>query len=67
MSQESLVHNPFMMMLNPEVVLAAMERSEKLGRLNSRMCHPLDKPVPTASGVASKDGQASQGIEKEIN
>lgn len=52
MSQESLAHNPFMMMLNPEVVLAAVERSEKLGRLKRRMCHPLDKPVPTASGSA---------------
>lgn len=47
MSQEAQVHNPFMLMLNPEIVLAAIERSEKLGRLKSRMCHPLDKPVPT--------------------
>lgn len=49
MSQETLAHNPFMMMLNPEVVLAAVERSEKLGRLNRRMCHPLDKPAPATA------------------
>ena len=56
MTQETLAHNPFMMMLRPEVVLAAVERSEKLGRLNRRLCHPLDRPVqpgaaatPTAS------------------
>jgi hypothetical protein len=67
MSQETLASNPFMMMLNPEVVLAAIERSEKLGRLNSRMCHPLDKPVPTAAGTASKDGQQGQGSDREIN
>jgi hypothetical protein len=49
MNQESLAHNPFMMMLSPETVIAAMERSEKLGRLNRRMCHPLDRPaVPGA-------------------
>jgi hypothetical protein len=35
-----------MLMLSPEVVLAAVERSEKLGRLNRRMCHPLDRPQP---------------------
>lgn len=52
MTQETLAHNPFMMMLNPEVVLAAMERSEKLGRLNRRTCHPLDRPAPSAAGRA---------------
>lgn len=46
MKTETLARNPFMMMLSPEVVLAAVERSEKLGRLNRRMCHPLDRPVP---------------------
>jgi len=47
MKQETLAHNPFMMMLSPESVIAAMERSEKLGRLNRRMCHPLDRmPAP---------------------
>jgi len=46
MKQETLAHNPFMMMLQPEVVLAAMEGSEKLGRLNRRQCHPLDRPTP---------------------
>lgn len=48
MSQQTLARNPFMLMLNPEIVLAAMERSEKLGSLNRRSCSPLDRPVPTA-------------------
>ena len=56
MKQESLVHNPFMMMLQPEVVVAAMERSEKLGRLNRRMCHPLDR----VTAPAGEDGKAAQ-------
>jgi hypothetical protein len=55
MTHESLVHNPFMMMLQPDVVLAAMERSEKLGRLNRRLCHPLDRPAPPAKGDTAGD------------
>ncbi|MBI3154926.1 MAG: hypothetical protein HYZ20_05920 [Burkholderiales bacterium] len=54
MRQEELVHNPFMLMLEPEKVLAAVERSEKLGRLRRRMCHPLDKPAPGTEGGAAK-------------
>ena len=39
------VVNPFALMLNPEDVIAAMESSERLGRLQRRICKPLDKPV----------------------
>jgi len=52
MSQQSAAHNPFMLMLQPEVVLAAIEKSERLGRLNRHLCRPLDRPVaqnPAAS------------------
>lgn len=57
MNTESLVQNPFMLMLSPELVLAAMERSEKLGRLNRRLCQPLDRqmPVPAAADEFSDD------------
>lgn len=43
MAQQSTVRNPFMLMLQPEVVLAAMERSERLGKLNRHLCRPLDR------------------------
>jgi hypothetical protein len=56
MLHEEAVRNPFMLMLEPEKVLAAVERSEKLGRLRRRMCHPLDKPVPGTEGCADMDG-----------
>lgn len=46
MPQESLASNPFMMMLQPEVVLAAVEKSERLAQLHRRTCRPLDRPVP---------------------
>lgn len=43
MSQQSQVRNPFMLMLQPEVVLAAIENSERLSRLDRRLCRPLDR------------------------
>lgn len=58
MKQESPVRNPFMLMLQPEVVVAAMERSEKLGRLNRRLCHPLDRPAPAGAPEGAARGPA---------
>ncbi len=40
--------NPFALLLDPSAVLAQVERSERLNRLTSRICRPLDKPVPGA-------------------
>lgn len=37
--------NPFMLMLNPEIVLAAVENSARLSQLNRHLCRPLDRPV----------------------
>jgi len=45
MAQTSTERNPFMLMLHPEVVLAAVEKSERLGRLNRHLCRPLDRPT----------------------
>ncbi|EGJ10352.1 hypothetical protein RBXJA2T_08500 [Rubrivivax benzoatilyticus JA2 = ATCC BAA-35] len=49
-------------MMNPEVVLAAIERSERLGQLNRRICRPLDRPVLRAvigSEVTADDDDES--------
>ena len=43
MQNISLHANPFALMMDPEAVLAAMERSERLNHLESRVCRPLDK------------------------
>lgn len=52
-------HNPFMLMLNPEVVLAAIEKSERLGQLNSQMCRPLDRiPAGASEAIADAEGDA---------
>lgn len=37
--------NPFVMMLDPEAVISAMERSQPLRGLAGRVCRPLDKPL----------------------
>lgn len=38
-------NNPFALLLDPQTVLASIERSERLVRLHSRICRPLDKPA----------------------
>lgn len=37
--------NPFALLLDPQSVFKAIERSERLERLHSRVCRPLDKPA----------------------
>jgi hypothetical protein len=57
MSLQAVVANPFMLLINPEVVLAAVEKSEHLNGLNRHTCRPLDKPVPgTVVAAANEDG-----------
>lgn len=46
MSPTAMRSNPFMLLLNPEVVVAAMEKSERLSQLNRHLCRPLDKILP---------------------
>ncbi len=48
------VVNPFALLLNPAAVVAEMERSERLNRLSSRICRPLDKPQPAAPTDGSR-------------
>lgn len=37
--------NPFVLMLDPEAVISAMESSRHLRGLRHRVCRPLDKPL----------------------
>lgn len=45
MEQTQIVADPFALMMNPEAVFQAMERSDRLSRLQRRICRPLDKPI----------------------
>ena len=51
MSQSAQARNPFLLMISPEVVLAAVEKSERLGQLNRHLCRPLDRPTPASSSA----------------
>ena len=45
--------SPFAMLIDPERVVRAMEHSERLNRLHSRVYRPLDKPlIPMVNGEA---------------
>lgn len=50
MPQPNLQRNPFMLMIDPATVIAAMEKSERLSGLNRHVCRPLDKPLPLVGG-----------------
>lgn len=59
--------HPFAMMLNPEAVLQAVERSERMQRLQRRVCRPLDKPlIPRIAGLQAYD-QAIDEDDSEID
>ncbi len=44
MHESSPLINPFAMMIDPQAVIQAMEKSDKLNSLHSRICRPLDNP-----------------------
>lgn len=57
MSTLQPIANPFALLLDPQAVLDRIEHSDRLERLHSRICRPLDKPVlPVAA--ASSDAAA---------
>jgi hypothetical protein len=45
MTTATTVDNPFELMMDPAAVRQRVERSEALGRLSQRTCHPLDRAV----------------------
>ena len=57
MRQFPTVDNPFVMLTDPESILQAVERSERLNRLRHTVCRPLDKPL--IPKVSAKDGEAA--------
>jgi len=45
MKDTALALNPFSLMMEPELVLQTMERSQQLRGLRRRTLRPLDKPL----------------------
>jgi hypothetical protein len=64
MDKSPLASNPFALMMHPDAVLQAMEHSDRLGRLQRRICRPLDKPlIPcTPDEVAAFDQQVDDTV-----
>jgi hypothetical protein len=61
MQQAQSIANPFAMLLEPERVLRAVECSERLNRLHSRICRPLDKISLTAEDATGADADTPAG------
>lgn len=56
--------NPFALMMDPEAVVQAMERSERLAGLKRRVHRPLDKPlIPPVNGFHTGHTAFDQSIE----
>lgn len=55
MGNTQLASNPFALLLDPQAVMAVIERSERLARLQSRVCRPLDKPLIAHAPSGSDD------------
>jgi hypothetical protein len=62
MAQATPIRNPFMLMLHPEVVLAAVENSARLSQLNRHLCRPLDRPVGSGARHADDSPLADDGL-----
>jgi hypothetical protein len=45
MTTQAVAANPFALMVDPAEVRAHVDRSEELGKLSQRQCHPLDRAV----------------------
>ena len=57
MSLAQSLSNPFILLVDPQSVLAQIEGSERLEGLNRRICRPLDRLQPIA-GAAVEGEQA---------
>jgi hypothetical protein len=63
-SDQVPVKNPFLLMMHPEVVIAAMEKSERLAALNRHTCRPLDRVLPIAE---PENARADSSMSKPVD
>ncbi len=54
--------NPFALMIDPQAVLAQVEGSARLERLQRRVCRPLDKPL-LGGAVEGEDTADGSGVD----
>lgn len=58
------IANPFALMLDPQAVLAQIERSQRLEGLQRRVCRPLDRPL--LAKVDDEDGAEVKDFDRAI-
>ena len=61
--------NPFVMMTDPETILLAVERSERLNRLSRKVYRPLDRPLIPKVGardLADFDNEIDAAIDDDV-
>lgn len=67
MEHATLAANPFALMIDPAAVVLAMEKSDRLSRLQSRICRPLDKIVGAPADDESGEPEiVVDGFELEV-
>ncbi len=67
--QTTTLANPFVMMTDPETILLAVERSERLNRLSRKIYRPLDRPLIPKVGakeIADFDSEIDSAIDDEV-
>lgn len=67
MQKQGIYANPFALMMDPQAVFEAMERSERLNRLQSRVCRPLDKPLIPMVADEAIETEDDGAIESEAS
>ncbi len=67
--QASTRANPFVMLTDPETILQAVERSERLNRLSRKVYRPLDRPlIPKvgAKDLSAFDDEIDASVEDDV-
>jgi len=67
MQTSELLANPFSLMMNPAEVFEALERSDRLARLQRRVCRPLDKPLIARKEEGANDYDQAIDAEPEVD
>jgi hypothetical protein len=62
--QAQIAANPFALLLDPASVVAQMERSERLNRLSSRICRPLDKAHPQERSAEAQPDETDPALDQ---
>jgi len=63
--ETTIASNPFALMMDPDAVFRAMAQSDRLARLSSRICRPLDKPIVAKVDAAAVEAGTESDTESD--